>query len=78
VPAQALVDQLPRYVDISCVQAQHGREDITALARVAAQEGFVSAHVLPSWVPFARELLAGSGVLVGSPVGFPSDRKSVV
>ena len=69
---QSLVDQLPRHVDISCVQAQHGREEVTALARVAARGGFVSAHVLPSWVPLACELLAGSGVLVGSPVGFPS------
>jgi len=63
---------LPRVVDISTVQAFHSRRDVVDLAETAAAGGFVSAHVLPSWVPLARELLQGSGVLVGSPVGFPS------
>jgi deoxyribose-phosphate aldolase len=59
-------------VDISCVQAQHTRADVEALARTAVANGFVSAHVLPNRLPDLRDLLAGSAVLAGSPVGFPS------
>jgi deoxyribose-phosphate aldolase len=59
-------------VDISCVQAQHTRADIEALAGTAIAHGFVSAHVLPNRLPGLRELLEGSTVLAGSPVGFPS------
>jgi len=66
------IAQLPHFVDISCVQARHSREDIDQLANVARTEGFVSAHVLPNWVPYLREALAGSATLTGSPVGFPS------
>ncbi len=68
----ALLAELPRHIDISCVQAQHGRAEIDALAEAARASDFVAAHVLPGWVPVARELLAGSTTAVGSPVGFPS------
>lgn len=63
---------LPRYVDISCVQAYHSRADIEKLAHDAITGGYVSAHVLPNWVPVLRDLLAGSNTLAGSPVGFPA------
>lgn len=66
------VRRLPAYVDISCVQAFHSRSDIESLATTARAGGFVSAHVLPHWVPLARDLLAGSATLVGAPVGFPA------
>lgn len=70
-PRPVLAD-LAGHVDISCVQAQHGRADLERLAERARADGFVSAHVLPNWLPVLRELLAGSGTLAGSPVGFPS------
>ncbi|GAA1532659.1 deoxyribose-phosphate aldolase [Dactylosporangium maewongense] len=63
---------LARMVDISAVQAQHGRADVEALARHALEGDFVAAHVLPSWLPVLRPLLAGSTTNAGSPVGFPS------
>jgi deoxyribose-phosphate aldolase len=63
---------LARMVDISAVQAQHGRADVEALARHALAGNFVAAHVLPSWLPVLRPLLAGSTTNAGSPVGFPS------
>ncbi|UKY54183.1 deoxyribose-phosphate aldolase [Streptomyces inhibens] len=66
------ITQLPRFVDISCVQASHNRADIDELARRARESNFVSAHVLPNWVPYLRDRLEGSQTLVGSPVGFPS------
>ena len=67
-----LLTELPRHVDISCVQAQHGRAEIDALAEEARRGNFVAAHVLPGWVPVMRELLQGSTTATGSPVGFPS------
>lgn len=66
------VTRLPRYVDISCVQAFHGRADVERLAEWAIAGDFVSAHVLPSWLPLLRTLLEGSTTLAGGPVGFPS------
>lgn len=71
-PARFTLAQLPRFVDISCVQAFHSRDDIDQLAQEARGMNFVSAHVLPSWVPYLRERLEGSQTLVGSPVGFPA------
>lgn len=69
--AAAILADLPRHVDISCVQAGHARDDVRRLAEVARAGGFVAAHVLPSWLPELRELLDGSQTLAGSPVGFP-------
>jgi deoxyribose-phosphate aldolase len=63
---------LARAIDISAVRAGHGETEINELVRVAKIHRFVAVHVLPCWVPYLRELLAGeSGILVGAPVGFP-------
>lgn len=70
--SSAVLDDLAAHIDISCVQAAHTRADVTELAERARAGGFVSAHVLPNWLPVLRELLDGSAVLAGSPVGFPS------
>ncbi|WP_433206146.1 hypothetical protein ACQP00_39030 [Dactylosporangium sp. CS-047395] len=72
-PAEPLTGRaLARMVDISAVQAQHGRADVETLARLALEGDFVAAHVLPSWLPVLRDLVAGSATNAGSPVGFPS------
>lgn len=70
--SENLLDDLAAHIDISCVQAQHTRTDVERLAADAREGGFVSAHVLPNWLPVLRGLLDGSGVLAGAPVGFPS------
>lgn len=70
--SENLLADLATHIDISCVQAQHTRSDVERLASDARAGGFVSAHVLPNWLPVLRELLDGSGVLAGAPVGFPS------
>jgi len=70
--ADTVLSDLAGHIDISCVQAQHTRDDIDDLARRAIAGGFVSAHVLPTWLPYLRERLEGSTVLAGSPVAFPS------
>ncbi|GAA2582632.1 deoxyribose-phosphate aldolase [Dactylosporangium fulvum] len=71
-PAELTGHALARMIDISAVQAQHGRTDVEELARHALEGDFVAAHVLPSWLPVLRPLLAGSTTNAGSPVGFPS------
>jgi len=66
------MSSLARAIDISCVQAFHNESDVRELADAARSGGFVSAHVLPGWVPLLRELLTGSDTLTGAPAGFPS------
>ena len=63
---------IARLIDVSAVQAWHGRGDIEALAAAARDHGFVSAHALPAWAPLLRERLADGPTLAGAPVGFPS------
>ncbi len=72
MPEHDVLADLAAHIDISCVQARHSRADVEELARRAIAGRFVSAHVLPNWLPVVRDLLDGSGVLAGSPVGFPS------
>jgi deoxyribose-phosphate aldolase len=59
-------------IDISAVQAPHGEAEIRDLVASAKQHRFVAVHVLPCWVPFLRNLLAGTDILLGAPVGFPA------
>lgn len=63
---------LARRIDVSAVQASNARVDVESLATIARRYGFITAHVLPGWVPLLRSLLEGSSTLVGAPVGFPA------
>ena len=63
---------LARFIDISCVRAQHGLSDIAELARHALEWGCINAHVLPNWLPTLAPLLAESSTLPAAPIGFPS------
>ncbi|MFN8564510.1 MAG: deoxyribose-phosphate aldolase [Anaerolineae bacterium] len=65
--------QIAEMVDISAVQAPHGKTEIQELIAVAAEYSFGAVHVLPAWVTFARSLLqATPGIRLGAPVGFPA------
>jgi len=65
--------QIAKMIDISAVQAPHGKSEIEELVSVAKEYGFGAVHVLPAWVSFAKSLLNGSqSIALGSPVGFPS------
>lgn len=65
-------NDIARLIDISAVQAQHGEAEILEMVRAAKKHHFIAVHVLPCWVTFLREQLAGaSDVLIGAPVGFP-------
>ncbi len=72
-PASLSPRDLAAMIDISAVQAFHSEADVRELARIATGQGSVAAHVLPHFVPLLRSLVpAGSGTMVGGPVGFPS------
>ena len=62
---------IAQLIDISAVQAPHGAAEIRGLVDTAKQHHFIAVHVLPCWVPFLKDLLAGSDVMIGAPVGFP-------
>jgi deoxyribose-phosphate aldolase len=63
---------LARLIDISAVRAQHGEDEIRRLVLRAKEYRFIAVHVLPCWVPFLKEQLAGErDILIGAPVGFP-------
>ena len=64
--------EIARLIDISAVQAPHGEAEIREMVLAARTHHFIAVHVLPCWVPFLRDSLAGSpDILVGAPVGFP-------
>ena len=59
-------------IDISAVQTPHGAAEIRGLVDKAKVYHFIAVHVLPCWVTFLKDLLAGSpGIMIGAPVGFP-------
>ncbi len=66
------VKDIARLIDISAVQVFHGKKEINELVAIAKREHFLAVHALPSWTSYLRDAVAGSGVLVGGPVGFPS------
>jgi deoxyribose-phosphate aldolase len=64
---------IARLTDISAVRTPHGEAEIREMVESARRHCFYAVHVLPCWVGFLRELLAGSPeVLAGAPVGFPA------
>lgn len=63
---------IAKMIDISCVRSYMNWDDIRKMAQAASKYKFICAHVLPSNVPFAKELLdSDPDVMVGCPVGFP-------
>jgi deoxyribose-phosphate aldolase len=64
---------IAQLIDISAVRTPHGEREIRGMVANAKEYRFIAVHVLPCWVPFLRELLAGEPeIMVGAPVGFPS------
>ena len=62
-----------RMVDASVVRPQIDEAELRQFAEAVRKYGFIGAHVLPYYVSQLKTLLEGApGVLVGTPVGFPS------
>jgi deoxyribose-phosphate aldolase len=62
---------IPQLIDHTVLRPDTTRADIEQLCREARQYKFYSVCVNPTWVSFARVLLAGSPVKVCCVVGFP-------
>jgi deoxyribose-phosphate aldolase len=58
-------------IDHTLLKPEATRADIVALCDEAREYRFASVCVNTTWVPLAKALLSGSGVLVCSVVGFP-------
>jgi deoxyribose-phosphate aldolase len=58
-------------IDHTLLKPEATRQQIEELCREASQYKFATVCVNPTWVRFAGQLLAGSGVSVCSVVGFP-------
>lgn len=63
--------ELAKMIDHTLLKPDATEDDISRLCQEAIEYGFVSVCVNPVWVPFAAELLAGTGVKVCTVVGFP-------
>lgn len=62
-----------RLIDISAVQAYHGKKEIDELLVYAKEYNFISVHTLPSWTRYISDELSDyPEIFVGAPVGFPS------
>lgn len=65
-------DDLAQLIDISAVQAPHGKAEAERLARIAEEHPFKAVHVLPCWVRDLRRLIGENPrTAVGAPIGFP-------
>ncbi|MEO7683371.1 MAG: deoxyribose-phosphate aldolase, partial [Gemmatimonadaceae bacterium] len=57
--------------DHSIIRPDATREQVREFAETAARLGTATLTVQPHYITFAAELLRGSGVLVGTVIGFP-------
>lgn len=78
-PASAALippDQLVKLIDHTLLKPEATAEEIEKLCKEAAQHGFFSVCVNPTWVPKAKALLRGTSVKVCAVVGFPLGAQS--
>ena len=68
--------QFAAHLDSTNLRLDASAADITALCREAAQHRFACVMIYPTSVPLAARELAGTGVKIGTVVGFPSGRSS--
>jgi len=64
-------DSLAAVFDHTFLKPEATRDQIVRLCEEAAQHGFACAMVNPTWVSTAFTVLAGSGIPVGTVLGFP-------
>ncbi len=67
---------LNKYIDHTNLKPFATKEDIEKLCRDAREWDFASVCVNPCDIPFAKELLAGSDVMVCTVIGFPLGRNT--
>jgi deoxyribose-phosphate aldolase len=64
--------EIASIIDVSVLQADNTDEDIKRLIETACEYHFFCAFALPCYSAALVEALAGKGVLVGAPIGFPT------
>lgn len=62
---------LARLVDHTLLKPEATRQDVARVSEEAARYQFACVMVNPAWVALAHSIVAGSGVKVGTVVGFP-------
>lgn len=62
---------LGRMIDHTLLKADATRDDVVKLCEEARKHHFASVCVNTTWVPLCRTMLANSGVMVCTVVGFP-------
>ncbi len=65
------VEVLARLLDHTLLKPEATEAQVQRLAEEAAEHHFACAMVNPAWVPTAARELAGTGVRVGTVIGFP-------
>ncbi len=68
--------QLAAHLDSTNLRLDATAADITALCAEAAAHRFACVMIYPSSVPLAAQALAGTGIKIGTVIGFPSGRFS--
>jgi deoxyribose-phosphate aldolase len=68
--------QLAAHLDSTNLRLDASAADITALCHEAAQHRFACVMIYPASVSLAAKVLAGSGIKIGTVIGFPSGRFS--
>ena len=63
--------QLAKMIDHTVIKPDAVMTDVTRACEEAMEHGFGVVCVAPTWVPLAAKTVAGSGVRVGTVVGFP-------
>ena len=68
--------QLAAALDSTNLRLDASAADITALCTEAVAHRFACVMIYPASVPHAAEVLAGTGIRIGTVIGFPSGRFS--
>lgn len=75
------IEEFPKIIDLSAVQAASTRADVEKTLEVAIQYGCYAIHALPGFIPYVRDhietLPPGTHrPTLGGPVGFPSGNET--
>jgi len=65
------VSEFAKMIDSSLLASTATESEVRELCNLAKYYGFATVALGSAWIPLAAELLAGSGVGVDAPVGFP-------
>ncbi len=68
--------QFAAHLDSTNLRLDASAADITALCQEAAEHRFACVMIYPASVPLAARVLAGTGIKIGTVIGFPSGRFS--